>query len=237
MAEGYPFFKLTNFRNALTLFILICSGISVISCLTGCAQSKTIGNPTLERDQILGAYEVETDEKRSLYLGQMAHRISKAASLNAPIRIAVLKTDFPLAISISNGDIFISRGFIKRLKNEEAFAFVVAHELSHALLEHHLAGKPDSAFELSADNLALNIILRAGYPAESIFEAVIDSYSTGNSSAQDTIASNFRDDLMVHPSLQERIKNLKDKVGEIGIIPANTQIVAGESFETFIATL
>jgi Zn-dependent protease with chaperone function len=167
----------------------------------------------------------------------MADRLSKAASLNTPIRIAILQTEVPLALSISSGDIFISRGFIRYLRTEESFAFVIAHELSHALLEHHLANKPDSAFELSADNLALNIILRAGYPAESIFEAVIDSYPRDHAITKDSIASYFGNDLMVHPSLQERIKNLKDKVGQIGVIPANVQITSAESYAGFIATL
>lgn len=228
-AAGNLWSNLINCFNNLN-FTFIYSTILAISCLAGCSaqkiEPKIVGNPILERGQILNRYQVVTDYRRSDYLAKISQKLSSAAGLDAPIDISILKTDLPLAFSISNGDVFISTGFIHQLHDEESFVFILAHELSHALLEHHQAQQPEASFELAADSLALNIILRAGYPAQSVFPTLVNSYSSGFISRHDSISSAFGSDKLVHPPLQERIINLNDTFSRFELSATDIQEIA-----------
>jgi Zn-dependent protease with chaperone function len=174
----------------------------------------------------LNKYQVITDYRRSDYLAKISQKLSSAAGLNAPIDISILKTEMPLAFSISNGDIFVSTGFIHQLIDEESFVFILAHELSHALLEHHQAAQPEPDFELAADSLALNIILRAGYPAQSVFPTLVNSYSAGFIGRYDSISSIFGTNELIHPPLQERISNLNETFNRFDLSARDIQEIA-----------
>lgn len=224
------------FRSLAALLIHTYSGLMIISCLGGCA-TKSIGNPSLERDGIVSRYEVDQELLTSPYLKALSRQISEAAGLNQPIDITVLRSNYPLALSISNGDIFVSSGLIKNLRDESSFVFVLAHELAHALLEHHVQSEPSPEFELQADRLALNITLLSGFPTDSIFAALIDSYSNIEQSREDSISSYFGRDTFVHPSLKERIDNMNQAIAAVNSVTPLRRAPLSGNFASFKASL
>lgn len=54
-----------------------------------------------------------------------------------PARAYLLASQSPIAQVTPNGAIFLSIGLLETLESEDELAFVLAHELSHALLGHH----------------------------------------------------------------------------------------------------
>jgi len=196
-----------------------------------------MGNPSLERESIISKYEVAQELLNSPYLLSLSKQLSEAAGLSRSIEITVLRTEASLALSISNGDIFISSGLIQNLRDESSFVFVLAHELSHALLEHHLQPEATPDFELQADRLALNITLLSGFPVDSIFAALVDSYSDIETGREDSISSYFGRDVVVHPSLKERIDNMNQAVASINTVSPLRRSHLSGGFASFRASL
>lgn len=80
-------------------------------------------------------------------------------------RITVIGANLPLAVLRREDGIVLSTGLLNILESEEEFAFLIAHELAHKLLEHdkeviHITHS-NSAWEEEADMLALQL-LRGG---------------------------------------------------------------------------
>ena len=110
--------------------------------------------------------------------------------------------------------------------NEDAFAFVIAHEMSHIILGHNIKlhelnlrlqklnryeGKVISksriykeirTMEYMADAEAVNLLIRAGYNPSKIFEIFNTLEALGGSNVKNLYSS--------HPIVQERYKNALD---------------------------
>lgn len=72
------------------------------------------------------------------YVNEVLQRILLASPQpDYPARAYLLASQSPIAQVTPNGAIFLSIGLLETLKSEDELAFVLAHELSHALLGHH----------------------------------------------------------------------------------------------------
>lgn len=96
------------------------------------------------------------------YLNYLALIVAESSHrYEIPIQIHVLDTDEVTGYAVPNGIIFVSRGALKMIENEAEYAFFIAHELSHIVLQHGVKEirkrmpkiKADKAFSEMEDEL------------------------------------------------------------------------------------
>ncbi len=66
-----------------------------------------------------------------IYLQSLGHSLAQAQQAPHPIRIHLLDSDDINAFATLGGHIFISRGLLEVMPNENALAMVLAHEIAH----------------------------------------------------------------------------------------------------------
>lgn len=91
--------------------------------------------------QILQQFPAHPDKTLNLYvnqLGQSLARFSTRPQTFKGYRFLVLDSEIPNAFAAPGGFILITSGMIKRCENEDALAAVLAHEITHAALQHGL---------------------------------------------------------------------------------------------------
>lgn len=120
-------------------------------------------------------------------------------------KLTILNTSEAMAFSPGGGSIVVSRGIILSMDNESEFAFILAHELSHACLGHEMLSQNESNSddltqenELQADAIALQIISAAGYDARASIASVMHAYG----------AARINDSDAAHPAAAERVRAL-----------------------------
>jgi len=91
-----------------------------------------------ERDRLLmafgGAYQNQAVQSRLETI--LARLLAHAPELNRSFRLTLLNSPTPNAFALEDGDIFISRGLVAMSNDPAEIAAVMAHELSHVLLQH-----------------------------------------------------------------------------------------------------
>ena len=88
---------------------------------------------------ILGQYEPFRDEQATAYLntlGQALALVSAQPFLYRGYRFMILDSDEINAFATPGGHIFLSRGMIRLAESEDELAAIVAHEISHVVLQH-----------------------------------------------------------------------------------------------------
>ncbi len=107
------------------------------------------------------------------YLNQLAGKLARAQDLPDNMRIQVHYTDDATvnAMATLAGHIFIFRGLLEKLPNENALAMVLAHEVAHIKLRHPIMGlgkgvviglAASTVAGLSGRSLAGNVLGEAG---------------------------------------------------------------------------
>lgn len=72
------------------------------------------------------------------YANSVLEKLKRASSVEqVPGQVIVVANDQLDAGATADGNIFVSSGYIRELKNEDQLAALLAHELSHVLLKHH----------------------------------------------------------------------------------------------------
>lgn len=90
---------------------------------------------------VLSQYPVYQNDALTTYLnalGQAVAYFSDRPETYAGYHFLVLDTDEVNAMSAPGGFIFLSKGLIKRCRNEEMLAAVIAHEIGHVSARHGL---------------------------------------------------------------------------------------------------
>ncbi len=83
---------------------------------------------------ILGQYPLYRDDRLTRYLNEAGQSLALASDRPFTFggyRFAILDTEEVNALACPGGTIFITRGMLRRVQNEEELAAVVAHEISH----------------------------------------------------------------------------------------------------------
>ena len=133
---------------------------------------------------ILQKYAVHEDEHFRHYVNKVG--LTVAWSSDRPetyggYHFLVLDTEDPLAYSAPGGYIFISKGLVRMMKNEEELAGVLAHEVAHVAKKHGL-----SAIKQSRLMSAFSILVAEGRKYSSdevkkladIYEGALDDIVT-----------------------------------------------------------
>lgn len=72
------------------------------------------------------------------YANSVLAKLKRASSVEqVPGQVIVVANDQMDAGATADGNIFISSGYVRELKNEDQLAALLGHELSHVLLKHH----------------------------------------------------------------------------------------------------
>jgi len=90
---------------------------------------------------ILSRYQVYDDPSLTAYIntvGQSVVYFSDRPEIYAGYHFLVLDTEEVNALSAPGGLIFVSKGLLRRCKNEEMLADVLAHEVGHVTAKHGL---------------------------------------------------------------------------------------------------
>jgi len=90
---------------------------------------------------ILSQYSVYNDTKSTEYLNKIGQLLSLNSSRPETFggyHILILDSDEINAFAAPSGHIFISKGLIKLTENEDELAAIIAHEISHVVLQHGL---------------------------------------------------------------------------------------------------
>ncbi len=88
---------------------------------------------------ILTSYKPYNNPEKELYVNEIAQtivRVSPRPDIYNGYHVKILDTQEMNAFATSGGHIFITRGLVEAVKNEEALAAAIAHEISHIQLEH-----------------------------------------------------------------------------------------------------
>lgn len=103
---------------------------AVVACLTGCAHRAPRPAPACWVEQFGGR---ETGE-RELRLARVTRAVLPE-HLHPRVRTAVLCCSEPAAYSWPSGEIFVTRGLLDLLSDDDHLAAAVAHEAGHLLTE------------------------------------------------------------------------------------------------------
>ena len=109
---------------------------------------------------ILHRYSVYEDETVTAYVNKVGKTVAWASDrpeTYGGYHFLVLDTPDPLAYSAPGGFIFVSRGLMKMMENEEELAGVLAHEVAHVNRRHGL-----SAIKQSRLMNAFSILVEEG---------------------------------------------------------------------------
>lgn len=100
-------------------------------------------------DDLLRSGRVLFNDEVSLYLGEVAHTLTKTKpiALKEPLRVYALRSSVVNAFATDRGEVFVSLGLLAQLENEAQLACILAHELAHVEKKHALN------FYLKADKL------------------------------------------------------------------------------------
>jgi predicted Zn-dependent protease len=88
---------------------------------------------------ILVAYEPDRNDQATAYLNTLGQSLSLASAqpfLYQGYRFMILDSDEINAFATPGGHIFLTRGIIKLAESEDELAAIVAHEISHVVLQH-----------------------------------------------------------------------------------------------------
>jgi len=96
-------------------------------------QEKQQGNQQSEQQKAQQREEEEKLQKISAYLQNLANQLATAQHLPEEMRITVHYSDSDTvnAFATLGGNIFMYRGLIEKLPNENSLAMVLAHEIAH----------------------------------------------------------------------------------------------------------
>ena len=89
--------------------------------------------------QLLGAAPLLDDPEIQQYVNEVGMwLVSQTERPNLPWRFGVLNEDTINAFAAPGGYIFISKGLFMLFRNESEMAGVLAHEIGHVIVQHHL---------------------------------------------------------------------------------------------------
>ncbi len=113
-------------------------------------QYRLSGPPSKKEEQALNDAPRTIEQKRlpgseplEAYAGEVLMKLMASYSgYKPPMRVVITTSSALTASAIASGDIMIPQGILLNVDSEDEFAFVLAHEASHLLLNHH-ADEPE----------------------------------------------------------------------------------------------
>lgn len=129
-------------RRSRTLWTWLLCGL-VLAALSAPAEARIISRSaeiSVGREaasQVEQFYTVDTDPVAVARVRQIGRRLSSAAKdVEFPFEFHVIESAEVNAFALPGGYIYVFRGLLQLLPNDDALAFVLAHEISHVTRRH-----------------------------------------------------------------------------------------------------
>jgi hypothetical protein len=180
----------------------------------------TAGCRRQELDRV--AKEVEyteyPDRELAAYIARVGARIAPAAGAMPPLRYRVIDDVDAQAEAWPDGEIYVYRGALQRLRSEAELAALLGHEIGHVLGDpgdgHVRSILDQRAAELHADDIAVGLTAQAGYDPAAVVLMLRAIGAEHPTSCDDAKAE--------HPCMIERIARVHAQVaglpaGELGV--------------------
>lgn len=88
---------------------------------------------------LLGAVPVSRNAAQERYVNNVGRWLAMHSGRpDLPWKFGILETESVNAFATPGGNIFVTRGLVARIKSESELAGVLAHEIAHVALKHHL---------------------------------------------------------------------------------------------------
>lgn len=225
-------------KNSYSFFTYILAVLA--SCSVASSPSTDLPQPTastLHASALITHYGEITGSFKDAYFASLLTRLDPDI-FSAHQNVHIINTPDPLAFLSDYSSWVISKGLIQKLRSEGELAFVLAHELGHQRLGHlnrlhHTTENGSSGYDLSleleADQFALAMITKAGYPAESAVRSLLNFYSY----MQDP--SNIASSLFKPAGIPARIQALNETIRESRLAPGSR--TAQREFRKLLASL
>ncbi len=176
-------------------------------------------------------------EKTNAYLQTLTDKLTPCASLPYPIKTYIIDNKEPNAFAMPSGKIYITKGMLHEIQNENELVGVIGHELGHFKHKDHLKGFGNSLilafmslflenhygllFDSSLKLSQAKYSQRAEYDAD-IFGLQVMECGYGNVLSATTLFERLDDGkkwkyfLETHPDFTSRIEKMKSEIVKKG---------------------
>lgn len=123
----------------LTFSLVLFAGIAYV--LLGFIINYTVDSITPEQEKKLESMlsiDMNLSQKDDPYLSSIAAKLGKCANLPYDISIHIIDDSKANAFAAPGGNIYVTKGMLKEVKNENELAFIVGHEFGHFKNKDHL---------------------------------------------------------------------------------------------------
>ncbi len=130
---------LTALKLAISLLLIVAVAYAALNYLIDITVSSI--SPEQEaRLEKMFVVEANLSDANSSELSRITQRMARCAKLPYPIYARIMEKPEPNAFAVPGGLIYITRGMLKKIKSENALAFIIGHELGHFKHRDHLRG-------------------------------------------------------------------------------------------------
>lgn len=165
-----------SFHTSFSELRSACCFVLLCLLLTQCTPQPGGPDPTsgvdalVVREEILQRYGTIRSIEATRYLELLTTRLGTTVRRSD---ISIIASEEPFAARIGRF-LVVSKGLFRRIPDEGTFGFVIAHEIAHALLGHtsEAEGSSRRDQELAADQKAVELLCRAGFPLDAPLRAV-----------------------------------------------------------------
>ncbi len=132
------------------MFLTVCLyffGVEVLARYLPWSAQQSIGKRYLQ--EIVEEDSMVSDPVANRLFASVYKPLIKAAQIKQPMTILIIRSPIQNAVTLPGGYILVFTGLIKQVKNPDALAGILAHELAHVKYQHNLRqiGR-ESAFEM-----------------------------------------------------------------------------------------
>jgi hypothetical protein len=142
---------------------LVCLIVSFTLTATGCLSYKKTKSPMFASKHVLHFLHTlkrkNVSSESTVFLNGLYFRMAKQPTAT----VVLSNSKVPVALLVDATRVLLSCGMVNLTTSEDELAFVLAHEASHLLLEHHTSLESTRNVELAADRSAIKIVYDNGY--------------------------------------------------------------------------
>jgi len=128
-------------KTALKLTVSLLFLAAIAYFFLGFAIDYAVAKVTPEQEKKLEemmAFDMNISSKEDPYLTNITNKLSHCAALPYNIKIHAIDESQPNAFAAPGGNIYITKGMLKKVESENELAFIIGHELGHFKNKDHL---------------------------------------------------------------------------------------------------
>lgn len=180
-------------------------GIEALARYLPWSFQQSIGKRYLQ--DIVEKDSIVSDPVANRLFASLYRPLIKTADINRPMTIFIIKSPIKNAVTLPGGYILVFTGLIKQVKNPDAMAGILAHELAHVKYQHNLReiGRA-SAFEM-----VLVSIIGYNKLEQGTHFLISMSFSRESEQQADSLAMDYLDKLKISSlPLKEFFQSMND---------------------------